>query len=481
MDDQTTKMKKTKKKFKLRARTLFLTYPRCGASPAKVLENLWSALDPEWAVVCRERHGQNEREGAEWTTELHIHVVARLKERRQWSNAECFDSFTGQAGNYQAVQNTTKVTLYVTKGNDFVARGIDVDEFKRAASMKKARVDATGWRVASLLEEGGSIEDARKLDKGFFLHNDRKIRRFFSHMKRIQERAVKKLQWENIPEEYGMFAEEVELIQWLNLNMASISNGQKRAIKEEQLWLCGPTNCGKTSLIDWLRNFARPYDVPRYVYSYCLFYILGRNTNWTFYREKWDDNYADASVDLAYLDEFKGYKTLQWMNTFLEGVIMNMLRRGCAPTKKTKNIPVIVLSNHLPKNVYQKVDESALEALEGRLKIVEIPYGECITFYNFMSTPCRDYPKEEWTEGCKKRKRESEVNIVVGAVIEGPFFNPDTGVFLEDEDVEMPDQEKGGVADLHGPPLTKSWKESQRTTRQRNLEDTYDLIRKNDM
>ncbi len=75
------------------------------------------------------------------------------------------------------------------------------------------------------------------------------------------------------------------------------------------------------------------------------------------------DDYDDSEWDLIMFDEFKGQKTIRWLNGFVEGSPFPVLRRYHSTIKK-KNLPVIVLSNYSIEEAYSKVNMFHPERLD---------------------------------------------------------------------------------------------------------------------
>ena len=78
----------------------------------------------------------------------------------------------------------------------------------------------------------------------------------------------------------GMSSTEKQIATWLNLNLF-----KPREFKQPQLYLYGPKNVGKTTLVEWLGNFATVYSMP---------------TSEDFY-----DSYNEEFHDLVVMDEFR--------------------------------------------------------------------------------------------------------------------------------------------------------------------------------
>lgn len=111
---------------------------------------------------------------------------------------------------------------------------------------------------------------------------------------------------------------------------------------------------GKTSLVMWLGDYARIYHVPLH--------------------EDFYDLYDDNDFDIAVIDEFKGHKTIQWMNAWCNAGVNNLRKKGSQILKK-KHTPTIIISNYPLHECYRKACEENREKLDPlvrRLKIVEI-------------------------------------------------------------------------------------------------------------
>ena len=128
------------------------------------------------------------------------------------------------------------------------------------------------------------------MNPAYVLRNKRKVEEYISYQEDKRQRTEKKKPWLGCegPNNY----QDAEIAKWLNDNL-----GKPRKFKQPQLFISGPKNMGKTTLIEQLREYFNIYDIP---------------LNEDFY-----DFYADNRYDLAVIDEFKGQKPIQWLNLFL--------------------------------------------------------------------------------------------------------------------------------------------------------------------
>jgi len=85
----------------------------------------------------------------------------------------------------------------------------------------------------------------------------------------------------------------------------------------------------------------------------------------------WFDDFSN-DFDFLYVDEFRGHLTVRVLNTLAEGCLISLPRRGVSPIQKTRNVPMIVLSNLSPREVYSKCGEVSLQAIEARFLVVHL-------------------------------------------------------------------------------------------------------------
>jgi len=195
-----------------------------------------------------------------------------------------------------------------------------------------------------LIDGGMSLEEVRKHNQGFFLHNKRKIEEYAAYMSVMKKRKEKE-EWVP-PDLTGLTDSDLQIGTWLTENIK-----KHRMFKAPQLFIHGPRNYGKTTLIEYLEKSLSIYHVSL--------------------TEDFYDGF-DNDYDLVVIDEFKGQKTIQWMNEFLQGSPMRLRVKG-SQYMKEKNVPVIILSNFPLYSCYPKAHlDNRLDTLECRLLIVEL-------------------------------------------------------------------------------------------------------------
>lgn len=137
-------------------------------------------------------------------------------------------------------------------------------------------------------------------------------------------------------------------------------------MKEKQLWIVSEPNCQKTTFVMALEKFFRIYWMPF---------------------EDFDDFYSDDMYDLAVFDEFKGQRTLNWMNLWLQGSPMVVRFKG-GQYFKMINLPTVILSNFEPDQAYHNLPPLSIKALLCRLIVVRVGQGDLLKLMKVMG--CAD-------------------------------------------------------------------------------------------
>lgn len=324
--------------FRLRGTQFILTFPQCDVKKEVAAERITKAFEKEGLtgyVVCEEDH----KDGTP-----HLHVYLKFDYRKSFSKVDCFDFIGQKHGNYQVVRSTLKSIEYVTKGGNYVAKGVDVEAIRKKKAPKNQE-------IAKMLLDGKSMAEINEDHCGYVMINKRKIEEYETWVK-CEKIKKSKIDW--IPPSLdGLTDANLQIAKWICSNIR-----QNRAFKAPQLYIHGPRNLGKTSLVEWLEKSLSVYHMPT--------------------MEDFYDLYSD-DYDLVVIDEFKGQKTIQFLNQFLQGSVMPIRKKGSQGTK-SKNLPVVILSNYSLSECYVKAaNDGRLNTLECRLEIVEV--DSFIDFY----------------------------------------------------------------------------------------------------
>jgi len=299
------------------------------------IEQKWEA-ELEGYLVTEEDH----KDGTP-----HLHAFLQFRKRKNFKTPDCFDFIGGQHGNYQVTKSVRAWVEYCTKGPNYVAKGVDVEAIKAKKAPKNEA-------VARSIMEGKSLAEINEVSPGYVMINKRKIEEYESWVK-CEQSKKQKIEWK-APSLEGLTDTNLQIATWICSNIR-----QSRKFKAPQLYIHGPRNLGKTSLVEWLEKSLAVYHMPT--------------------TEEFYDQYSD-DYDLVVIDEFKGQKTIQWLNQFLQGSPMPIRKKG-SQGMKLKNLPVLILSNYRLSECYVKAaNDGRLNTLECRLEIVEI--DSFIDFYN---------------------------------------------------------------------------------------------------
>lgn len=109
---------------------------------------------------------------------------------------------------------------------------------------------------------------------------------------------------------------------WINENLM---RSTPREMRSPALYICGPPAIGKSTFFMTLASCFKVYIM----------------TPEKMYVDEWQDN----MYDLVIFDEFVGQWPVSFMNSFIDGSMMRLQRKGIASIMKLHNVPVIVMSN----------------------------------------------------------------------------------------------------------------------------------------
>lgn len=332
----TTGRTSTSSRFRMQGKRFFLTFPQCLTTKEQAATNLkgkWPVPEPlSGYVIAEEAH-------ADGTP--HLHLLLTFTVKMQFYSPDVFDFIGGKHGNYQTARSLRGTLEYVTKKGVYCSEGLDVKSLLSKKGNKSTE-------MALLCKEGKTLEEINDLDPGYVLNNKRKLEEYLAWTSLVAMRNEKR-PWVPLNDDDGHFGspEDYVIAGWLNENIK-----QRRKFKGKQLYVWGPPNTGKTTMVNQLNKRLSVYFVPR--------------------DEDFYDGYRDAAYDLAVLDEFTHTKTMQWLNQFLDGQTMTLRIKGGQVVKKD-NIPVIILSNYPPEVNYSKLfDSGKLTPLLERLLVVEV-------------------------------------------------------------------------------------------------------------
>ncbi len=330
-------------KFRLNTKKIFLTYSQCLLSKEYVLEELFDIFGErtEWVIIAQEKHAE---EGEHLHALVSLHSRINIRDPRKCDIKALNLTYHPKMEN---ARNLNRSIIYICKDGDVMSKGINWKEALKAAKEKK---NSKGAIIAYRLQEGATIKEIDEEYPGYVMIHLKKLEDYVawqnedafleSTLKTFKGcLSVQNKPWEN------------QIVKWINTNLTAAA----RPHKKKQLWIHGSTNSGKTWLLNSLNEYFHEYEIPMDGVWY----------------DDWSEKY-----EFAYLDEFKGGKTIQFINRFAEGVHMKLPRRGLRPQIKKKNIPLIICSNVPPEDIYHNCNALIVDALTQRFIIIQVPQGE---------------------------------------------------------------------------------------------------------
>lgn len=378
-----------RKSVQMKGMNWFLTYPQCEVSKEEALKNLLSAksIEVKALMIAQEKHQDGNH---------HLHVALWLMKRVSVP-PNYFDFVVGKHGNYLRMRSGYATVNYLMKEDSTpISHGaVPVPGSaiaKRQIKNKQAMKNGDGFPLKSSLsititkaiQSGCSIREVHDIDPGYFLREKRKIEEYTTWWQ-SQQANTNRLPWNQLIYT-GKDVNTKQIVDWLNLNIK-----KKRSFKQQQLYVSGPPNSRKTSLLLKLLERLRSYEVPE---------------------EDFYDLYPNPAPELIWMDEFKGRKTIQFLNLIAQGAPMTLRVKG-SQRLKADNPAFIVLSNLQIEQVYHKVMEKnpqLVQALQSR-------------FLEVVLTEPLDLDHIEWGSTVVQSAEEKEnvdtpMNVVTAPVMQ---------------------------------------------------------------
>lgn len=318
------------------AKNWFLTFPRSDVEKSVVLERLL-AMDNKLSIVgvmiAQERHGDGGK---------HLHVGLWLKKSIRL-RADYFDALVEKHGNYARIRSVVRAVKYLQKEDPSPLVHGDVPLNGVEPTPKLKITD----EVVSMLKDGKDPNAVFQAFPGFYMMHRQKVDGMFHQLQAWQ--GTKDLRpWKELVYTGDCNATR-QVVDWLNKNIK-----KPRHHKQQQLYIYGPPNTHKSTLLNQLSRYLRTYDIPV---------------------EDFYDMYPTPEPELIVMDEFKGQKTIQFLNQFVEGVPMTLRVKGGQKMKKA-NPPVIICSNASLDSIYHKKAEANSVYLAAlRTRFLEVCLG----------------------------------------------------------------------------------------------------------
>lgn len=309
------------KKFRIACRKLSLTYPQCPVSRESMMAFLSSKKNPSIVVVSQEQHKDGNK---------HLHCFLQYETIFNSSKPTCFDiTVDGETyhPNIQPTKDKNNWISYIIKTDaNYLSNGIDVPAYL------KSRKEHTSYCFYSEVLKKGAIT------KEMVEENPRMLKGLKNLLNDLEAYKL-------LPSEKDLSKPDLTDVNIWGVNYTVAP----RRFKQPQLWICGSKNKGKTTFINELISKGyKGYEMPT-------------NNDWSGYND---------SYDFMFIDEFKGGITIQELNKVLQGNTCRLNTKG-GMVVKNKNMPIFIVSNYRPSEVYSKVDDDKLDTLMCRLIVIE--------------------------------------------------------------------------------------------------------------
>lgn len=329
--------------FRLNASNVFLTYPQCDLDRDEVLKHL-KTLECDKCVVASEYH----KDGSP-----HLHAYIHFNKKRNIKSQNFFD-IQGYHPNIQACRSIKAVAKYITKDGNYSVFGIEDIQCLLANSAVSNAISSCAtlnydWKAVAREDPESFFRHSSAIQKYCFAMRSKRLEPEYSRVNLIEKLS-------NLYDSETFSGNLLTILSWL---VDNLDPEETRAFKQRQLFIWGPANQGKTTMILELQKYLRVYFPPS--------------------DEEFYDAFDDNDVDLVVFDEFKGQKKIQFMNQFLQGSPMTLRVKG-GQYEKRSNPPCIILSNFPLESCYSKASQEGnlgFAALESRLLSVNVTDLEC--------------------------------------------------------------------------------------------------------
>lgn len=329
----------------IEAKRFFLTAPQCPKPAAEVLSAIKELVGEEaidYCVVSHELHADGNS---------HIHVALVLKDKIRYSAVtnDYWDVCFGKHGNYLLMKYPAKCLAYVIKHGDIICHPSTFDPESKISSRAKNISYQKEVIAKKILETPDtSMLSLAESHPGFMLLNMQRVQAFSSYVQQENSAAVQLKDLPAVPPNGSLSEHEQLVLQWLHqVKSFRTSRGH------QHLRIEGPTGVGKSTLLFVLRSYLRVYVMP-------------------YENNDWMDTWDDKNYDIVVFDEFKAQKTLQFLNTFSDGMGYQVKRRGSAPSSHMVKTPCVILSNYTWSESYMNCTQSAIDAAERRFQTIPV-------------------------------------------------------------------------------------------------------------
>ncbi|AMO26183.1 putative replicase protein [Pepper yellow leaf curl virus PSSWS-14] len=318
--------------FQVKAKNIFLTYPKCPIPKEEALEllkNIQCPSDKLFIRVAQEKHSDGS---------LHLHVLIQFKGKAQFRNNRHFDlthpnTSTQFHPNFQGAKSSSDVKSYIEKDGDYVDWGVFQIDGRSARGGQQTANDAAAEALNAGSKQAAMAIIREKLPKEYIFqfHNlNANLDRIFAPPLEVFVCPFSSSSFDQVPEELQAWAAE------------NVRDAAARPWRPNSIVIEGESRTGKTM-------WARSLGLHNYLCGHLdLSPKVYNNDAWY--------NVID-DVDPHYLKHFKEFMGAQrnWQSNTKYG----------KPIQIKGGIPTIFLCNPGPTSSYKEyLDEDKNNALK---------------------------------------------------------------------------------------------------------------------
>lgn len=282
----------------------------------------------------------------------HLHALVTFEKRLDVTSSDFFDLWLCDDGGELSHPNVEilKKPIDVFRWYEYLKKEDPEPLSEGESPTEPMGKTSRSHDVATAILKGKPFHEIVISEPGYSLQNLRRMKEFLGYVQQTKAREVLE-PW--VPLNVDDFAQETTrlIVSWLNRNVCLT---EPRPIRQLQLYLHGPPNCGKSVFFHLLRRRLRIYSAPH---------------------ENFFNDYSDEEYDLVLFDEFYPSRVVDFdwsvMKLFLDGSVQNLRLKGSSVIK-SRNLPVVIISNYSLRTVCGR-DEQLWEAMRTRVEQVTVP------------------------------------------------------------------------------------------------------------
>lgn len=348
------------------------------------------------AVLCHEDH--EDTGDVDGGCGVHIHLIFELEKKQKWpSDMDFFDGLYAHHPNIQTLRNWQKSVHYLCAPQDkndhnpdYASYGVDVDAVLQALTTKKGY----GFHEAAnaIYKEGKTLRQVHDENPGFYAREKRKLEEYAKQVNEWKQQDQVKSPFpgfkDAVPRDRPLRTSESDLLEWQKIiDWSNVNFTQPRQRRQDQLWIYGPKGIGK----------SMPFDTTVVPYKEAY--------SWN-YENRQDEQLQ--TCDFVLMDEMNGGVTLSFFKLFaqMSGTAKVTYRYGKLETFK-RNIPLVVISNVHPDDIYHNAKFEDKEAIKDRFVFAnpQFPYYLELNDDSENSLLEEDHSEESMEERRKRRKK----------------------------------------------------------------------------